>query len=176
MIMVCALLFANTVFASIEDMGGVLEKDVYAQKEALADADTVYYVDVTWGDMEFSYNAGTVKKVWDPSKHTYTEVVVSSDGEWNCASGANKITISNRSNKAITASVSAEIDKDYSGIEASIDNETITLEDASKGATFTDAGTPSVGSAKVTLSGKLTNEKANKTEIGNVKITISDAE
>lgn len=176
MITVFALLLANTILAAIENAGGSLEKDVYAQKEALADADTVYYVDVSWGDMEFSYNAGTVKKVWDPSTHTYKDVVISSDGGWYCGAGANQITISNRSNKAISASISAEIDEEYSGIKASIDNEKITLADASKGASFTEAGTPSVGSAKITLSGKLTDEKANKTEIGNLKITISDAE
>lgn len=167
----------TTMFAAaLEDIGGALQKDVFAEKEALAEADTVYYVDVVWGDMEFEYNAGTVVKTWNPETHSYTEEIVNAENAWSCASGANMVTLTNRSNASILAKVTAEISEDYSGITATVDGESLELSDASEGATLTEAGNASTASATITLSGKLTNENANKTEIGTVKITISDAE
>ena len=174
---VLAALFATTIWAStLDDAGSIGEKDVFAEKEVLAEAETVYYVDVVWGDMEFDYNAGTVIKTWNPLKHSYEESILTPENAWSCASGANKVTLTNRSNKAIIATVAAEINEEYSGITATVEGERIPLDDASAGASLTEAGTASTGSATVTLSGKLENTNANKTEIGNVKITISDAE
>ena len=176
-----AVLFAafcpTTMFAAaLEDIGGALQKDVFAEKEALAEADTVYYVDVVWGDMEFEYNAGTVVKTWNPETHSYEEEIVTAETAWSCASGSNKVTLTNHSNTSILATVTAEISEDYSEITATVDGESLELSDASEGATFTEPGAVSTGSATIKLSGKLTNENANKTEIGTVRITISDIE
>ncbi len=174
---IIAVFFATAVCAlTLEDTDSVSEKDVFAKMELISEADTVYYVDISWGDMEFNYNAGKVTKTWNPSTHAYEETVVSAENTWSCATGADMITVTNRSNKALEAVVSAEINEEYSGISVHIDSERISLADASIGATLTESGTPSTGSAKITLSGELTNKNASKTEIGNVIITIADAE
>jgi len=172
-----SLLLATSVCAlTLDGAGGALEKDVVACKEALSEPETVYYVDVTWGDMEFTYNAGTVIREWDPDTHSYKESIATAENAWSCVSGANKVTVTNRSNTSILATVTAQIDEDYSGITAKVNGGSISLADASEGASLTEAGRVSTGSATVSLSGTLTNTKANKTEIGSVKIVISDAD
>ena len=174
---VTSLLLATSACAlAIEGMSDALEKDVLAQKQALAEPETVYYVDVAWGDMQFTYNAGTVIRDWDPTTHSYKESVATAENAWSCVSGANKVTVTNRSNTSILATVTAQIKDEYSGITATVNGGNISLADASEGATLTESGTASEGSATVTLSGALTNTNANKTEIGSVKISISDTQ
>ena len=171
-----ASVFATAACAlALSGDGGSLSKDVLVCKEALAEPETVYYVDVSWGDMEFVYNAGTLVKEWDPETHSYTERVVTEDTAWTCSTGANKVTVTNRSNTAILATVTAQINDGYEGITATVDGGSLVLADASRGATLTQTGSVSSDSATITLSGKLKNSNANKTNIGQVKITITDA-
>lgn len=154
---------------------GSLSKDVLVRKEALAEPETVYYVDVSWGDMEFVYNAGTLVREWDPETHSYTERVVTEDTAWTCSTGANKVTVTNRSNTAISATITAQINEEYEGVIATVDGGSLILADASAGASLTQAGSVSSDSATIYLSGELKNSNANKTDIGQVKITITDA-
>ena len=63
--------------------------------------DIVYSVDISWGNMEFTYS-NTPKKTWNPATHTY-DAVEENDG-WSCAPATettlagNQIKITNHSN------------------------------------------------------------------------------
>ena len=63
--------------------------------------DVVYSVDISWGNMEFTYS-NTPKKTWNPATHTY-DAVEGNDG-WSCAPATettlagNQIKITNHSN------------------------------------------------------------------------------
>lgn len=174
---VAAAVFATTACAlTLGGTGGSLSKDVYVSKEELSEPETVYYVDVAWGDMEFVYNAGTKKLEWDPLTHSYKESIITAENAWSCADGANKVTVTNRSNTSILATVTVQMNDGYGDITASVNGGSISLTDASEGASLTEAGRASFGNATVTLSGELKNTNANKTEIGQVKVTISDLE
>lgn len=67
--------------------------------------DVVYSVDISWGNMEFTYS-NTPKKTWNPATHTY-DAVEENDG-WSCAPATettlagNQIKITNHSNANVT--------------------------------------------------------------------------
>lgn len=67
--------------------------------------DVVYSVDISWGNMEFTYS-NTPKKTWNPATHTY-DAVEGNDG-WSCAPATettlagNQIKITNHSNANVT--------------------------------------------------------------------------
>lgn len=138
---------------------------------ALPEAATVYKVDVSWGSMEFTYEDGNTVKIWDPKTHTYTDTVEA--GIWTNEKDANKITVTNYSNKAVTASIVTQMNQG-SGITASLGKEQLDLADASIGATTEIKGTASTDSTDVSLSGELTNKSANKATIGNITVTFAD--
>ena len=160
--------------APINSAGGTDRHAVYGTYQPEGEAPTVYSVDVSWGSMEFTYTDGAVSKTWNPSTHQYTESV--GEGSWSNQDGANKVTVTNRSNKALTATVEAATSGSYTGITAKVDNASLSLEDASIGATTAVAGTASTASATISLSGALTDKNANKATIGSVTVKIADAD
>mgnify|MGYP000115538235 FL=1 len=85
------------------------------------------------------------------------------------------MTVTNRSNKALTATVEAATSDSYAGITAKVDKASLSLADASIGATTTVAGTASTESTTISLSGALTDKNANKATIGSVTVKIADA-
>ena len=151
--------------ATIDSAGGTDSHAVYGTYQPEGAVATVYSVDVSWGSMEFTYTDGAVSKKWNPSTHQYTESV--GEGSWSNQDGANKVTVTNRSNKALTATVE--------GITAKVDKASLSLADASIGATTTVAGTASTESTTISLSGALTDKNANKATIGSVTVKIADA-
>ena len=60
------------------------------------DAENYYSVDITWGNMQFTY---TQTFVWDETTHDYTKI----DSENSGWSGIGSITVTNHSNKGISA-------------------------------------------------------------------------
>ena len=86
------------------------------------------------------------------------------------------MTVTNRSNKALTSTVEAATSDSYKGITAKVGNASLSLADASIGATTTEAGTASTASATISLSGALTDKNANKATIGSVTVKIADAD
>lgn len=163
---------------TIQTKDGTAEHDVYAAYAPIAEADIVYSVDIKWGSMEFTYTAPTLTRTWNPQTHKYEETT-STKGTWTSEEDANKVTLTNRSNAALTATIAAEMLKDgsydYTQIKASIVSETLQLADASAGATTKKPGTADEKSATISLVGELTNKEANKTPIGNITVTIKDA-
>ena len=73
----------------------------------LTDACTIAYtaavfsVDLSWGNMEFTYNPGSQGE-WDPETHSYKEGTAIASG-WTCDENADRITVTNHSNVAVTA-------------------------------------------------------------------------
>ena len=159
--------------ATINTAGGTDSHAVYGTYQPEDEAATVYSVDVSWGSMEFTYTDGAVSKTWDPSTHQYNESV--GEGSWSNQDGANKVTVTNRSNKALTATVEAATLDSYEGITAKADNASLSLADASIGATTTKPGHSSTASTTISLSGKLT-KNVNKATIGSVTVKIAEAD
>lgn len=157
---------------TITSAGGTDSHAVYGTYQPEDEAKTVYSVDVSWGSMEFTYTDGAVTKTWNPSTHQYSESV--GKGSWSNQDGANKVTVTNRSNKALTATVATSVS--YAGITAKVDTASLRLADASSGASTTVAGTASTASTTISLSGALTDKNANKATIGSVTVKIADAD
>lgn len=170
---------AAVMAGTIQSVDGTESHDVKATYAAIAEAKTVYAVEITWGSMVFTYTAPTVTKTWNPTTHTYQETKAEK-GTWTNEKDANKVSVTNRSNKALTATISAETTKDdnydYTGIKATPEQETLELADASVGADTQTAGKASTEETMISLEGELTNKDANQTPIGNVTVTIKDAE
>ncbi len=160
--------------ATIQSAGGTNSHAVYGTYQPEGEAATVYSVDVSWGSMEFTYTGGAVSKTWNPSTHQYTESV--GEGSWSNQAGANEVTVTNRSNKALTATVEAATSGSYTGITATVDKASLSLPDASIDATTTKPGHPMTETATISLSGALTDKNANKATIGSVTVKIADAD
>ena len=150
-----------TAFAETNVGTGSYSKDVKALYQASGTPTTVYSVDITWGNMVFTYQAKA--KVWDPESHTYKEEA----GQWSAASGANVITVTNHSNAGIKAAFSFTAASGFSGVSGSFTKQTITL------GTAEDKGINDVkDSTALSLSGKVDSFTDN-TKIGSVTVTIS---
>lgn len=91
---------AVTVFAeTIDTATGSAETDVKGKYNATTPAD-VYSVDVSWGAMEFDYNAGGQK--WDEENHKWIEDETAPAG-WEVKDESNTITLANHSSVAVEA-------------------------------------------------------------------------
>lgn len=71
--------------------------------------DIIYSVDISWGDMQFTYNASP-KETWNPATHTYD--TVGGNEEWSYSPATettlagNEIKITNHSNSNVTCNAS----------------------------------------------------------------------
>lgn len=151
----------NLVYA-VEDKSADIKATYQAGKE---NTDTVYSVDVKWGSLEYTYSSG-VTKSWDPTTLKYKEA--SGTSSWTCQDGADQITVTNNSNADITASLA--YDKTDSNITGTFTNSKIGL----KSAEGTNVGESPSETTTLSLEGALSDTKAEKKEIGNVTVTISD--
>lgn len=151
----------NLVYA-VEDKSAEIKATYQAGKE---NTDTVYSVDVKWGSLEYTYSSGVTKN-WDPTTLKYKET--SGTSSWTCQEGADQITVTNNSNADITASLAyAETDSNITG---TFTNSKIGL----KSAEGTNVGESPSATTTLSLKGALSDTTAEKKEIGNVTVTISD--
>ena len=157
----CAL--AVTCFAAAAPATGEV-KATYAA--GATDNTKVYSVDVTFGDMNFTYtDAGT--GTWNPETHEYASGAAAS---WNKTTA--DITVKNHSNDAVAVTVSYAKDAEYTGaVTGSISEGTFTLATAvgtavenapAKTVTFTISGAPVAG--------------VNNTTVGTITVTIAAAQ
>lgn len=151
----------NFVYAA-EDSSADIKATYQAGKE---NTDTVYSVDVKWGSLEYTYSSG-VTKSWDPTTLKYKET--SGTSSWTCQDGADQITVTNNSNADITASLAYA--ETGSNITGTFTNSKIGL----KSAEGTNVGESPSETTTLSLKGALSNTTAEKQEIGNVTVTISD--
>lgn len=151
----------NLVYA-VEDKSADIKATYQAGKE---NTDTVYSVDVKWGSLEYTYSSG-VTKSWDPTTLKYKEA--SGTSSWTCQEGADQITVTNNSNADITASLAYA--KTDSNITGTFTNSKIGL----KSAEGTNVGESPSETTTLSLKGALSDTTAERQEIGNVTVTISD--
>ena len=153
---------------TIDRVGGTASHDVTATYRADSSGGaggTVYSVDITWGDMAFTYTAEA--GIWDPAKHTYTGA---EGGAWAVdKEGGNTITVTNHSNADVTAVFSYAAAEGYNGISGSFDKESLALKTAVGTAV---ANAPS-GTAALTLTGALGSDTAANTTIGTITVTLN---
>lgn len=159
--LVLALSMSITAFAAESH-------DVIGNYVTVPEGDTVYAVDIAWGSMEFTYEVPV--DVWDGENHQYTS---SGDAQWTCAAGANAVTVTNKSNAAVTVTVTTNVTD--SNITASVGNSSFVLDSAAEGATTEVEGKATEGIATITLDGTLTDKDAKNAVIGSVTVTVVDA-
>ena len=142
-IMVVAMIaaLATSVFAgTIKSGDGSVSGDVNAK---YIKAEDVYKVDITWGAMEFDYNA--TGRVWNTTTHTWDEDP-DAPATWTVHSD-NTIKLANHSSAEVEASFEFAAEQGYTELTGSFSDDSITLEipEANKDAkeysvTFTPAG------------------------------------
>lgn len=77
---------------------------VTARYAASASTETVYSVDITWGNMIFTYSESGVR-TWNPENHTYT---ANKSGGWDKTTA--DITVTNHSNADVTVKLTYTAD------------------------------------------------------------------
>ena len=132
----------------------------------------IYSVDITWGSMEFTYTAAS-EGTGNPSTHKFDNKVASS---WSCEENANKITVTNHSNTAITAALSFSPVDSFSKLTSSFkDTSDNALTDSSlriESAVGSNTNNAPSASAYLELSGDIDEPLTEKTKCGTVTVTI----
>lgn len=139
---------------------------IYATyEEGVTTTDTVYNVDVEWGNLEYTYHPNA-EKVWSPYDLKY--VIYERTPFWTCEDGADQIKVTNHSNAAISAKL--EYEQTNAEVTGTFDKSKINLKSAEK----TAVDEAPTGTATLALGGKMA-EDADST-LGSVKVTIGDFE
>lgn len=125
---------------------------------------TIYSVDIVWGDMQFDYSAGT----WNPTTHSYSSDATA--GFTAAAEGGDKVTITNHTNKAVTATVAYTSEASYTAISG-----TVTPADATPIATAVGTETSAAPKQEFTLAlgGAPADQLASYTKVGTLNITLA---
>lgn len=153
---------------TITKVGGIASHDVKATYRADSSGGaggTVYSVDITWGDMAFTYTAEA--GIWDPATHKTTGA---EGGVWTVDSeGGNTITVTNHSNTGVTAAFSYAAADGFGDISGSFDHDSLTLQTA--------VGTAVEAAPKATtslsLNGALGSTTTDNTKIGTITVTLN---
>ncbi len=161
---------AATTTDNITTTGGTATHDVTATYRTSSSGSTgggtVYSVDIAWGDMAFTYTAGSAG-TWDPATHS---VAGGTSGAWTPdSSDGNKITVTNHSNAEVTASLTYTPVAAFSGITGTFSNATLNLATAVGTAV---SAAPS-NYTTLSLSGALASGTADNTKIGTITVTLS---
>ncbi|MBQ6868314.1 MAG: hypothetical protein IJO16_06580 [Clostridia bacterium] len=158
-----AMLFTMTAMAeNISSSSGTASVDVKGSYVQGVASDTIYSVDIIWGDMNFTYT-DAAQGTWNPATHDYDDV--GEKGTWS-ASG-NTITVTNHSNAGITASM--EFKTDITTITHEFDNATFEL-DSAVGTSYNDAPNKT---STLTLDGTMEETDPVDGKIGTVTVVIS---
>ncbi len=153
------VLAAESTITSVPDTTNI---DVQARYQGSSEEVTVYQIDVSWGDMQFTYSE-TGASTWNPATHEYEEAA---QGSWSAQ--GNTITVINHSNAAVTAQLSFQAASGYEGISGSFSQSTLELATA-VGTAVADA--PSAVS-ELTLSGALAESVTDFSTIGQITVSI----
>lgn len=170
MVLSLAIVPAAAATENITAMGGTASHDVTATYKTSSSGGTgggtVYSVDITWGDMAFTYTAGSAG-TWNPATHTTTS---GTGGSWAPdAPDGNKITVTNHSNAGVTATLTYTAETAFNGISGTFGNATLNLATA-VGTTVENA--PS-DYTTLSLSGALASGTSTGTKIGTITVTLS---
>lgn len=124
----------------------------------------VFGVDVEFGSMEFTYTDAK-QGTWNPENHTYTGAA---DAAWSCVANANKVTVTNHSNVAITATVKYEAAEDVTVTGKFGENATTSFDLAA--GELNNAEGAATNTVYLTLDGAIADDNDN---IGTVTVTIA---
>ena len=153
---------------TIDRVGGTASHDVtatYVDGSSGGAGGTVYSVDITWGDMAFTYTAEA--GIWDPTTHKTTGA---EGGAWTVdKEGGNTITVTNHSNTDVTAAFNYAPAEGFTGITGSFDNASLAL----KSAVGTEVKNAPSGTAALTLDGALGSDTTANTTIGTITVTLN---
>lgn len=159
-----AMLFTMTAMAetTVKEMGDS-SNPVTATYSGNNGGGTIYSVDITWGSLEYTYNAAN-KGAWDPETHTYKDT---SEASWSCDDGADTITVTNHSNAGVSVSMKYEQSESYTNITGTLDNPSFELTTAEN----TDITKAPSDKSTLKLRGDLA-ENADNVQVGTVTVTI----
>lgn len=138
-----------------------------------AGGETVYSLDIAWGDMNFVYtkeNVGT----WDPNTHTYTG---GGNSTWsytpagaNGELAGNVIQVTNHSNVAVTCSMDFAVDKELETVvRGGFNKSSINLSSA-EGKGVNDESLSDY--MELNIRGELPEDHLNYASIGYVRLTV----
>lgn len=172
LVLTLAMVFSLAPLSAYADTigtaGGTASHDVTATYRADSSGGAggkVYSVDITWGDMAFTYTAEA--GIWDPTTHKTTDA---EGGVWTVdREGGNTITVTNHSNTGVTAAFSYAAASGFGDISGTFDNASLNL--ASAVGTAVDEA-PN-GTAALSLSGALGSSTADNTKIGTITVTLN---
>ena len=178
MALVCSLALVLTLAAvpafaaEITAIGGTATHDVTATYKAGGSGGTgggaggtVYSVDITWGDMAFTYTSASTG-TWNPETHSYDNA---SEGGWTVDSAnGNKVTVTNHSNAAVTATIKYDAATGYESITGTFDKDTMSLATA----VGTEVNKAPTAAATLSLSGALDSTTVAGTKIGTITVTL----
>lgn len=172
LVLTLAMVFSLAPLSAYADTigtaGGTASHDVTATYRADSSGGaggTVYSVDITWGDMAFTYTAEA--GIWDPTTHKTTDA---EGGVWTVNNtDGDKITVTNHSNTDVTATFSYAAASDFDGITGTFDNASLTLESA----VGTAVEAAPKATASLSLNGALGSTTADNTKIGTITVTLN---
>lgn len=161
----------TSVFAAspITAVGGSDTGDVKATYVANTKANTVYSVDIEWGDMQYTYTIDS-EGTWNPRTHQFDGA--SGAGKWSCAEGANQVKVTNHSNAAVKASFKYAAEEGYDEISGTFNENTADLATAED----TDVEEAPTKTVELTLGGSLDKNVTTPTKIGTATVTLNEEE
>lgn len=166
--MVFSLAPLSAYAETITTGGGTASHDVkatYRSDSSGSAGGKVYSVDITWGDMAFTYTAEA--GIWDPSTHKTTDA---EGGVWTVDNeGGNTITVTNHSNTGVTAAFSYAADAGFEGITGTFDNASLNLESA----VGTTVEAAPKATASLSLNGALGSTTADNAKIGTITVMLN---
>ena len=125
---------------------------------------TVFSVDVTWTNLQFTYNEGS-EPTWDAEQHKYVGETVAPS--W--AESAEQITVTNHSNTNIVATASYEAETGFEAVTMKFDIAPLVPSAALDGAAHS-------AYINVTPEGDLPETATTATKIGTITVTIEEYE
>lgn len=172
LVLTLAMVFSLAPLSAYADTigtaGGTASHDVTATYRADSSGGaggTVYSVDITWGDMAFTYTAEA--GIWDPATHKTTDA---EGGVWTVDSeGGNTITVTNHSNTGVTAAFSYAAASGFEGISGSFDNAQLDL----RTAVGTTVEAAPKATTSLSLNGALGSTTPDNTKIGTITVTLN---
>lgn len=172
LVLTLAMVFSLAPLSAYADTigtaGGTASHDVTATYRADSSGGAggkVYSVDITWGDMAFTYTAEA--GIWDPATHKTTGA---EGGVWTVdKEGGNTITVTNHSNTDVTAEFRYAAADGFTGINGTFDNASLNLESA----VGTAVEAAPKGTTSLSLNGALDSTTADNTKIGTITVTLN---
>ena len=155
-----AMIMSFTVAAGAADPQ--TSGDVIVDIENADDLDSVYQVDITWDDLDFTYSFDGSRNVWNPDTHKYD--TTDSTVGWDKTSA--NIKIDNHSNASVKFDLATD-KATNNNVSVSITNNSFTLATA----VGTTVDNPPTKTAVVNVSGVPSVEEQFKHSVVTVTIT-----